>query len=288
MTDTKPKTRRQMIDQARATASAGEWDDVLTINQNIIDRFPKDADAYNRLGRAHLELRQFGSAYDSYSAALKIDPANMIARRNLHRLELLRRQHPSDEVGGDGVAPLPEIPQTNVFIEEVGKTWVDELVNAEPLESLAEVSSGERLYLEIDGDRILVKRKDGHRLGEVDAKTAGRLIQLIQSGNRYDVYALGLSRVSLRVILREVYKDPAQAGKVSFPRQISQTRAYLRDRDLLRQRDEADFYLLDDDDEELFEEETGASASEEDDTAEAEADAFEEEVVVQEDEEPSI
>jgi hypothetical protein len=76
------------------------------------------------------------------------------------------------------------------------------------------------------------------------------------------VYALGPSAASIRVILREVHHDPSLVGQISFPRQIAATRKYLRERDDLRRRDEADFYL---DDEETEEEDLGGASSDSDD-----------------------
>lgn len=287
MTDTKPKSRRQLIEEARRAALEGNWAEAIELNQGLIERFPKDADGYNRLGRALIETRRYGAAYDAYSSALKIDPANMIARRNLQRLELLRRTHGSDEAA-DGEVETPAIPRTNVFIEEVGKTWVTELVNPSSLQELAEITSGEQLQLVIEGQRVYVDRANGQRLGEVEAKTAARLIELIGGGNRYEIYALGLSSSSVRIILREVFRNPSQATKVSFPRQISYTRAYLRDRDQLRLRDEADFLFSDEDDEELDEDEGTTLTPDEDATSDTEPDTFEEDHVVVEEEEPTI
>jgi hypothetical protein len=279
VTDTKPKTRRVMVEEARKAALDGDWSGAITLNQELLNRFPRDAEAYNRLGRALLELHKPPAAYDAYSAALKIDPANMIARRNLQRLEILRHSDAGDEGDGDQAEAKPVIPRTNVFIEEVGKTWVDELVNPAPIESLAEISAGEHLQLVVEGERIFIVRDNGTRLGEIEAKTAERLIELISGGNRYEVYALGLSASSIRVIIREVFKDPRLANRVSFPRQISYTRAYLRERDQLRLRDEADFLFSDDDDEENDEEDSGTLSPDDDHSTEQDADSVDEDPV---------
>lgn len=287
MTDTKPKSRRQLVEEARRAALEGNWAEAVELNQGLIERFPRDADSYNRLGRALIESRRYSAALDAYTGALKIDPANMIARRNLQRLDLLRRTHGRDEADGNELE-TPAIPRTNVFIEEVGKTWVTELVNPSPLEELVEISSGEQLQLVVEGRRVYVQRAAGQRLGEVEAKTAERLIELVNGGNRYEVYALGLSSYSVRVILREIFRDPTQATKVSFPRQISYTRAYLRDRDQLRLRDEADFLFSDEDDEDLDDDDTATLTPDEDATADAEPDTFEDDPVVVEEEEQTI
>jgi tetratricopeptide (TPR) repeat protein len=253
--DTKPKTRRQLIEAAREAALAANWAEAVEINRQLLERTPRDAEAQNRLGRALLELNDPTGALEAYTAALKIDPANIIARRNLQRLDLLRHQAASKkktkknkEDGGNH-----NIPRTNVFIEEVGKTWVDELVNPLPSLELADVSSGEQLEISVKNKRMYVSRHGGKRLGEVEVKTAERLIELMAKGNRYEAYALGLSGNSLRVILREVY-----------------------------------FLFADEDDEELDEEETAAEPGEDDETAEPDADNFIEEAVAVDDEEQHI
>jgi hypothetical protein len=287
VTDTRPRTRRQLVEQARRAALDGNWETAIQLNQELIERSPRDADAYNRLGRALLEYRRVGAAYEAYSNALRIDPANMIARRNLQRLELVRHKRIAEETGQE--TPRESvIPRTSVFIEEVGKTWVDELVNPAPMDELADIYSGEQLQLIVEDGRLIVVRGNGQRVGEVEAKTAERVIELMEGGNHYEVFALGLSSASLRVILREVFRDPRQAGRISFPRQITATRAYLRERDLLRQRDESDFLLLDEEEEEIEEEESGAEPTDEEDVVEPDTDTFIEDTVVVEEEEPTI
>jgi tetratricopeptide (TPR) repeat protein len=275
------------VEDARRAALEGRWDEAIELNRQMIERAPRDAEAHNRLGRALLARQQPAQAVEAYSNALRADPANMIARRNLQRLEALRhRPSQGDDQGQEdaGGATLT-MPKTAVFIEEVGKTWVDELVNPAPAEDLADVLPAEQLQLEVEGGRLVVRRQDGRRLGEVEAKTAERVIGLLNAGNRYEAYALGPSTQSLRVILRETFRDPSQATTVSFPRQIT-SRAYLRERDLLRQRDEADFFLLDEDDDEE-DEPTGVDV-EDDEPAEQEQEAFAEDAVTVEEEEPTL
>ena len=276
-----------MIEDARLAATEGRWDDALAINQQLIDRTPRDAAAFNRIGKAHIELGHLQEAIDAYTSSLKIDPPNMIARQNLQRLEQLR----SHEVD---VRPRnrQQAPRTSVFIQEVGKTWVDELIHPAPAEVMAEVWSGEALDLVASGGRLIVKRSDGVELGEIEQRTAVRVIELMNGGNTYEVYALGSSSAGMRIILRETYRHPAQAERVSFPRQISQAGKYLRERDVIRQLDEADFYFSDEDDEEV-EAETDDSASEpgaesDDETTDARSDAFEPEVNREDEENPNL
>jgi tetratricopeptide (TPR) repeat protein len=261
----KQSTRRQLVEDARQAAQIGNWEDAVNLNQQIIDRFQTDAEAFNRLGRAYVALGNVDEARDAYAKALKADPANLIARRNLQRLEILRGQANN---GGEAAQRPGAMPRTSVFLEEVGKTWVDELVNPGDLQELADIYSGEQLTLSAEDEHLVVRRESGVRLGDVEPKTAHRVIDLIGGGNRYEIYALGLSNQTLRYILREIHRDPSQATLVSFPRQIT-SRAYLRDRDLLRQRDESDFFLFDEEEED---EEHEAAAAEPDDEEAVEPD----------------
>ena len=167
MPETKQKIRRQVIEEARRAALDGNWDAAIEINRELIARDPKDSAAYNRLGRAFLERRDYAAAYEAYSDALKSDPANLISRRNLQRLEHLRS---AKEPGQD--APATEFPRTLVFIEEVGKTWVDELVNPEPMAELAEIYAGQKLELVPEGNRLAVHDSSGRRIGEIEASRA--------------------------------------------------------------------------------------------------------------------
>lgn len=282
----KQKTKRQLVEDARQAALDGRWDEALSMNEQLIERYPRDAEAHNRLGRALVAYKRYGAAFDAYTAALKADPANMIARRNLQRLEHLRLA-PEPETTTAEPAEGNEIPRTAVFIEEIGKTWIDELVNPAPAEELAKINAGEQLQFRIEGDRLLVVTPAGQRLGEVEAKTAERVIELMEGGNRYEVYALGLSAHSLRVILREVYHDPAMAGKVAFPRQLKATRAYMRERDILLQRDQEDFFHEDEDEGEE-DEEAALESEEEEEGPESDAEAFIEDTVTVDEDEPQI
>ena len=276
-----------MIEDARLAAMEGRWEDALSINQQLIERTPRDSAAFNRVGKAHIELGHLQQAVEAYTSSLKIDPPNMIARQNLQRLEQLRI-HEIDI----GPRSRQMAPRTSVFIQEVGKTWVDELIHPAPAEVMAEVWSGDALELEVAGDRLIVKRSDGVHLGEIEQRTAVRVIELISGGNTYEVYALGASSAGMRIILRETYRHPSQADRVSFPRQISQAGKYLRERDVIRQRDEADFYFSDEDDDEVDpdaeEISPEAEADSDEETPGARADTFESGAAIDDEENPNL
>ncbi len=283
-TKTTQTPKRQLVADAILAATEGRWSDALTLNDQMLERFPRDAEALNRKGRALIELRQLESARTVYHDALKSDPANMIARRNLQRLEMLYNRSEGSIEGAikDG-APLP---RSNVFVEEIGKTWVDELANPTELTYLAEVSPGDQLTIEAIEGKVYIRSVDGLALGEVGSPVGERMAQLIAGGNRYEAYALGISSHSLRIIIREVYKHPSQITEISFKEQARKTQDLMRERELLSLRDEGDFIFGDDDDEA---EDDPAEADDDLDDEEPDQDAaayVDEAVTVSDDEEP--
>lgn len=236
---------------ARELAGAGRWAEAIEVNQQLIERSPKDVNAFNRLGKAYFELHRYRSAYEAYATAAAIDPANVIAQRNLSRIEPLKA---IDEDGE--VQAMQQVIRPGIFIEEVGKTYVDDLVNVAGQEVLTELSSGNQLTIQVDGDNVSVIDQTGRYIGQVEPRLAKRLIELLEIGNRYEVYVTSSSGQSARIIIRESYKHPEMGNRLSFPRQgkVAIPRAYLRDTRLFR--DEPDMLLGDDEDDDLGDEET--------------------------------
>lgn len=263
-TETRGKAKRQLEEMARELAAEGRWLEAIDVNQQLIERTPKDVGAFNRLGKAYFELHRYKSAYEAYSTAASIDPANVIAQRNLSRIEPLKAV---DEDGDVDV--IQQVIRPGIFIEEVGKTYVDDLVNVAGQEVLTELSSGNALEIRVDGEDVGVVDHKGRYIGQFEPRVAKRLIELLELGNRYEVFVTSNSGQSVRVIVREVYKHPTMGNRLSFPRQgkVAIPRAYLRDTRLFR--DEPDMLLGDDEDEDLSDEETDdyeASGDDEDES----------------------
>jgi len=80
--------KRILRQKAINLARDGRWQEALALNKKIVDEGHAEADDYNRLGKAYLELNEFGKAKESYKGTLELDPGNAIARKNLKQLEL--------------------------------------------------------------------------------------------------------------------------------------------------------------------------------------------------------
>jgi tetratricopeptide (TPR) repeat protein len=218
------RRRQSRSEEAIALAMEGRWPEAIEVNRAILEEFPGDVDAYNRLGRAYMEQGEYTQAREAYSHTLEIDPYNAIARKNLQRLSYLKENKTASGVESRRVEP-------ENFIEEMGKAGVVGLYSLAPKEVLAGTVAGDSAYLKAEGSRLVVTNKSGEYLGQVSPKHTQRLIKLMEGGNKYSAAIVRLTDESLDVMIREVYQDPSQAGRLSFPpRGLEEVRPYVGDR----------------------------------------------------------
>jgi Flp pilus assembly protein TadD len=77
---------RKWKEQAVELALLGRWDEAVQMNLRILELFPDDIGAQNRLGKAYRELGRLEEAVTAYEESLKRQPSNPIARKNLTAL----------------------------------------------------------------------------------------------------------------------------------------------------------------------------------------------------------
>jgi len=221
--DDKNRIKRQKTDSAIRLALEGKWEDAVNVNQELLSIFPDDSETLNRLGKAFLELRRFAEAKEAYERALKIDPGNSIAQKNLKRLAEAIAAAAKTAAKGGPVKPVvareKAAANPGAFIEETGKTGVTSLVNLSESVILAKLTAGDVVYLDVDSKQqvLRVKNEDGEVLGQIEPKLALRLIRFLGGGNRYAVAVTSVTEKQLTLIIREIYQHPSQRGRLSFP-----------------------------------------------------------------------
>ncbi|MBM3134485.1 MAG: tetratricopeptide repeat protein [Chloroflexi bacterium] len=213
----KEKLKKYWVEQAVALAMQNRWEEAVATNQSILAIFPADADAHNRLGKALTELGRYTEAQEAYSRTLQLDPSNSIAQKNLQRLNLLLQARALTRAAQLPLPPEREPVVPQLFIAETGKTGVTTLVKPASQEVLARVTAGTPVHLRIDGSTLVVESRLGDRLGEIEPKLGQRLIHLMRGGNQYVAAITALNNHSVKIIIRETYQHPSQAGKTSFP-----------------------------------------------------------------------
>ncbi len=229
----KERLKKQWTDLAIQQALASQWEEAVITNKNILNLFPHEPDAYNRLGKAYSELGQYAEARQAYSQTLKYSPNNTIAKKNLDRLSHLQEEPVQIHTGAERIDP-------RLFIEETGKTGTTELINIAPTSVLAKVGVGDKVQLHVSGHTLLVRNAAGEDIGQIEPRLANRLINFMEGGNRYAAAILGMENGQVRLIIREEYQHPGMFGKVSFPSQGGgdMIRAYIKDSMLRYERDE--------------------------------------------------
>jgi tetratricopeptide (TPR) repeat protein len=205
------RQKRQLADQAIAQASAAKWSDAAATNRKLLELGP-DAESENRLAKSLWELGELRAAREHYQTALALDPTNRIAERNIDRLKVLL------VAAGEKTVPAQEGSKApvSIFVEETGKTGFAFLTDLADPRQLAQVNPGDAVELTPEGNR-LIAHSNGVRIGVVEPRVAARLLKLIADGNKYAAGVTSLGDKDVRIILREIFQDPTNYGKVSFP-----------------------------------------------------------------------
>ncbi len=215
--------KEQRSKEAIEMAMQARWQEAVDINKELVGNFPDDVDSYNRLGRAYLELGQYKLSREAYEKTVQLDPYNAIANRNIRRLKDLKDMGKT-EVETDKVEPQK-------FIEEIGKTGVVTLEELAQKEKRAGTVAGDKAVLKVEGSYLVVENSRGDYLGKAEPKHAPRLIRLMLGGNKYSANVVKSTADGMTIMVREIYQDPSQVGRLSFPPKGSaEFRAYGSDK----------------------------------------------------------
>jgi hypothetical protein len=241
------RLKRQLVDQAIAQATAAQWAEAAETNERLLELGP-DAEAENRLAKALWEQGELGAAREHYQTALALDPTNRIAERNIDRLRVLLVE------AGDKTVPAAEGSKApvSIFVEETGKTGFAFLTDLAHPRKLAQVNPGDAVELNPQAGRLIAV-SNGVRIGIVEPRVAARLLKLIAEGNKYAAGVTSLGDKDVRIIIREIYQDPRNYGKVSFPMAAKSTdlRPYTKGTLIREEMDLEDDLEDDDEDEEI-------------------------------------
>lgn len=260
------RLRRVLPERAIALAMENRWSEAADINRKIIELYPNDADAYNRLGKALLEMGRYRDALATYKRAVELDPNNIIAKKNVDRLAHLADKAPEPtrlpQATPNGEREPARINPT-MFIEETGKTGVTSLINLGQPELLIKVTAGDHVELRANENKLEVYDENGQYVGQVEPKLAKRLTGLMEGGNRYTAAVTTASESAISIIIRETYQHPSQRGKLSFPPKALPTGAYRP-----YMREGALRYGMEDDEDSMFDYDSDSDDLESDETDE--------------------
>jgi tetratricopeptide (TPR) repeat protein len=207
-TEDRLRQKRTKSEQAISLAMKNRWEEAAQLNREILEMFPNEVDAFNRLGKALTELGKYSDARDAYAHAVKLDPLNGIASKNLQRLGKLAAE--------GAAAPPPSPVDPRLFIEESGKTTVTQLTDVRRSDATAKLSAGDQLQIERRGNQIIVADAAGQEIGRIEPKLEQDLIRLLDLGNQYAVFITSANDQAVHAIIRETHRAAAMANRPSF------------------------------------------------------------------------
>ena len=242
------RLKRQLAEQAIAQATAARWAEAAETNRRLLELGRRLRGGEPPRQGALGAWASSAIAREHYQKALALDPTNRIAERNIDRLKVLLVE------AGEKTVPAKEGSKApvSIFVEETGKTGFAHLTSLARPAELAQVNPGDAVELIPEGNR-LVAISNGIRIGIVEPRVAARLLKLMADGNKYLAGVTSLGDRDVRLIIREVYQDPRNYGKVSFPTAAKSTdlRPYTKGT-LVREDEELEEDLEDDiEDEEI-------------------------------------
>lgn len=191
--------------EAVELAMDGRWEEAAAVNRKVIAASPSDLDAYNRLGKALLELGDPQAARAAFQHSLSLDPSNPIARKNIERL--------SNGTASGGSALLSH----KMFIGDTGKSTQVALLGCATDSARPYLAPGSSIELRVHKGNVVVYSAQGQYVGIVPPRVGHRLVALMEGGNRYSGGVVTSSADTVRAVLHESYQHPSQRSKMSFP-----------------------------------------------------------------------
>jgi tetratricopeptide (TPR) repeat protein len=227
--DERMRLKKRLLERAVELSTANQWEEAIATNRQLLT-LGEDAECFNRIGKAYLELGRFEESHAAYEESLRLNPSNVIARKNITRLSDL------ESLGGRGIREeLRNYADPQLFIIETGKTALTTLTNVASRESSLRLVSGEQMELHYAEKTVSVVDGEGYTIGQLEPLLAKRLIDLHQygKGNRYSAAIANLDGNQIKVLIREIFQTPEHRNTVSFPGKlggdIAHFRTYIRD-----------------------------------------------------------
>ncbi|MDA0264515.1 MAG: tetratricopeptide repeat protein [Chloroflexi bacterium] len=218
------RLKRDLGLEAVNLALQGEWQRATEVNKAILELFPGEVEAMNRLVKALIELGSYLDARAVLDRVIEIAPYNKIAKKNLARLDQLSANP------GSAKQPKKSAGAPQIFIEESGKSATTLLRQMSGKRSVVDVSPSDQVVLSPERTTVAVRTLDGQLLGQVEPKMGKRLARLIEGGNRYTAAVVTVGEEGVTVIIRETFKDRGLQNVCSFPSKLKdEDRVYLKE-----------------------------------------------------------
>lgn len=199
----------ELIQKAINCALCNRWSEAIDLNGQILKKDKKNVGALNRLGFAYLQLGKISEAKQTFEKVLTIDKYNLIAQRNLNKLDSNQTKTKSAAVSNHLISPL-------LFLEDPGKTKLIQCVNAAPQHILAQAYCGQEVLLKTKNHCIEIRDLENTYLGALPDDISFRLLKLISARNEYIVHIKNVEKNLISVFIREIKRGKKYCDQPSF------------------------------------------------------------------------
>lgn len=196
----------ELHDQAIRRALQGDWESAVELNLEILESFPQNIAALNRLGRAYTELGQKEAAKDAYEQVLKIDKYDTIASKNLKLLPHQKSNMASVVRADEDFIELPGITKSTLLVKVASRDILLSLV------------CKQRLTLIPKTRLIGVMTDDNICIGCLPDDLSLKLKNLIKSGYGYTSCLKGASDNTATIFIREIKRPKRHSAGATFSR----------------------------------------------------------------------
>lgn len=218
------KLKRDLSQEAVNLAVKGEWERATEVNIAILESFPTDVEAMNRLVKALIETGSYVDAQAALNQVCEIAPYNNIAKKNRARLDQLTA-NPDLPKSETSKQARKAAGASQTFIEESGKSATTVLRNSNSLrnsngrKTTVHLSPSDPVVLSREKNTVMVKTLDGQLLGQLEPKMGNRLARLMDGGNKYSAVVVSVNDDGVSIMVRETFKHPSLQNMCSFPSQ---------------------------------------------------------------------
>lgn len=203
------------------------WEKALEINLKLSKLEPENTECLNRIAKAYFELGSYSKAKKLYTQVLDLDPYNMIAQKNLKRVNSFNSKSKTDGKVRENNQSNPGNHQEgqnnegsyispSLFLEEPGVTKTVNLVKVAEPQKLLKLSFGSRINMVFKKRGITVYDSNNNYIGALPDDFAHHLTKLIKGGNKYQAIIKSIKSNGLTVLVREIFRSKKFRNQASF------------------------------------------------------------------------
>lgn len=189
------------------------WEEALKLNKKIIKDDPQNVDALARLARVYMESGRLNLARKYYSAAIKIDPYNPIAQKNL---KIIKSFKPNGQKA-ETIHPISSSKlSASLFLQEPGKTKIVNLLKVAEPQKLSKTHCGMAVKMIIKNRKIIIDDANGNYLGVMPDDISHFILRLLRGGNKYELFIKSIRVNGLAVLIKETFRSKRFKNQPSF------------------------------------------------------------------------